>query len=110
MGFIPDEGRSLPPPGIVNRNSVWLAGMGWCSAMLHNGINHKPPLKSGVHRQFLLATIGWFIGYHITKYENYVYAKRDRDVKEYMKLHPEDFPVQEKKTFAEIVEPFQPVR
>lgn len=44
----------------------------------------------GVHRQVLLATIGWFIGYHVTKYENYVYAKRDRDMKEYIRLHPEE--------------------
>lgn len=44
----------------------------------------------GVHRQVLLATVGWFIGYHVTKYENYVYAKRDRDVKEYIRVHPEE--------------------
>ncbi|MEQ2227058.1 hypothetical protein ILYODFUR_033819 [Ilyodon furcidens] len=91
MGFVPDEGKSLAPPGIVNRNSVWLSGMGWVSAMLQNAFNHRPPLKSGVHRQVLLATIGWFIGYHITKYENYTYARLDRDMNEYIKLHPERF-------------------
>ncbi|XP_077396731.1 NADH dehydrogenase [ubiquinone] 1 subunit C2 [Festucalex cinctus] len=110
MGFIPDEGKGLPPPGIVNRNSLWLAGVGWFSAMLQNAILHRPPLKSGVHRQVLLASIGWFIGYHVTKYEKYVYAKLDRDMNEYMKLHPEDFAPKEKKTFAEIVEPFYPAR
>ncbi|KAM9811722.1 NADH dehydrogenase [ubiquinone] 1 subunit C2 [Syngnathus acus] len=110
MGFIPDEGKGLPPPGIVNRNSLWLAGVGWCTAMLQNGLNHRPPLKSGAHRQVLMATIGWFIGYHVTKYENYVHAKLDRDMREYMKLHPDDFAPKEKKTFAEIVEPFIPVR
>ncbi|CAF90247.1 unnamed protein product [Tetraodon nigroviridis] len=72
MGFIPDEGKALPPPGIVNRNSFWLGGVGWCTAMLHNAINHRPPLKSGVHRQVLLTTIGWFLGYHLSKYENYM--------------------------------------
>ncbi|XP_043975600.1 NADH dehydrogenase [ubiquinone] 1 subunit C2 [Gambusia affinis] len=110
MGIVPEEGKSLPPPGIVNRNSVWLSGMGWVSAMIHNAFNHRPPLKSGVHRQFLLATLGWYIGYHLTKYENYTYARLDRDMVEYIKLHPERFETKEKKTFAEIVEPFDPVR
>ncbi|XP_073336771.1 NADH dehydrogenase [ubiquinone] 1 subunit C2 [Pagrus major] len=110
MGLLPDEGKGLPPPGVVNRNSVWLAGSGWLTAMLQNAINHRPPLKSGVHRQVLLSTVGWFIGYHLTKYENYCYAKRDRDVSEYIRTHPAEFPAKENKTFAEIVEPFVPVR
>lgn len=46
---------------------------------------------SGVHRQVLLTTIGWFLGYHLTKYENYVHAKLDREMNEYMKLHLDDF-------------------
>lgn len=45
----------------------------------------------GVHRQLLLTTIGWFLGYHLTKYENYVNAKLDRDMREYIKQHPIDF-------------------
>ncbi|KAM6933243.1 NADH dehydrogenase [ubiquinone] 1 subunit C2 [Xenentodon cancila] len=110
MGFVPEDAKCLPPPGIVNRNSVWMAGVGWITAMLQNAINHRPPLKSGVHRQVLLSTIGWFIGYHITKRENYTYARLDRDMNEYIRLHPEEFKEKEKKTFAEIVEPFHPVR
>ncbi|XP_028321403.1 NADH dehydrogenase [ubiquinone] 1 subunit C2 [Gouania willdenowi] len=110
MGLLPDKAKDLPPPGVVNRNSVWLANIGWCTAMLDNAIRQRPPLKSGVHRQFLYATIGWFVGYHITKYENYVYAKRDHEMNEYIRQHPEEFAPKEKKTFAEIVEPFIPVR
>ncbi|KAG7479903.1 NADH dehydrogenase [ubiquinone] 1 subunit C2-like [Solea senegalensis] len=110
MGFIPDEAKSLPPPGILNRTSLWLGGIGWCTAMLHNAINLRPPLKSGVHRQVLLATIGWFIGYHVTKLENYKYANHDREMIKYMKFHPEEFVPKEVKTFAEINEPFHPIR
>ncbi|KAM4627097.1 NADH dehydrogenase [ubiquinone] 1 subunit C2 [Polymixia lowei] len=110
MGLIPDEGKVLPPPGVVNRSSVWLAAVGWGTAILHNAVNRRPPLKSGLHRQVLFATIGWFIGYHITKYENYTYARLDRDMNEYIRLHPEDFAMKDTKTFAEIVEPFHPVR
>uniref|UniRef100_A0A3Q2Y5T2 NADH dehydrogenase [ubiquinone] 1 subunit C2 n=1 Tax=Hippocampus comes TaxID=109280 RepID=A0A3Q2Y5T2_HIPCM len=99
-----DISKGLPPPGVVNRNSFWLGGMGWCAAIMNGNV------LSGVHRQVLLTTIGWFLGYHLTKYENYVHAKLDREMNEYMKLHPDDFAPKEKKTFAEIVEPFIPVR
>ncbi|KAJ0021879.1 hypothetical protein NQD34_009369 [Periophthalmus magnuspinnatus] len=111
MGFnLPEEAKALPPPGILNRNSLWLGGVGWCVAMFQNGVNHRPPLRSGVHRQALLATLGWFIGYHLTKIENYTYAKRDHEMYSYIKLHPENFVPKEKRTMAEIVEPFHPVR
>lgn len=58
----------------------------------------------GVHRQFLLATIGWFIGYHLTKYENYMYAKLDRDMNEYIRLHPEEFAAKGKLIFSDLVQ------
>lgn len=48
-------------------------------------------ILKGVHRQVLLSTIGWFLGYHISKYETYFYAKRDRDMYKYVELHPEEF-------------------
>lgn len=47
---------------------------------------------TGVHRQALFITVGWFIGYHLTKYENYKYATLDRDMNEYIRLHPNEFP------------------
>lgn len=53
---------------------------------------------TGVHRQALFVTIGWFIGYHLTKYENYTYARLDRDMNEYIRLHPENFPEKGKNT------------
>lgn len=46
----------------------------------------------GVHRQALFITIGWVLGYHLTKVENYKYAKVDRDMKEYIRMHPVEFP------------------
>lgn len=53
---------------------------------------YNPFFCLGVHRQVLLTTIGWFLGYQLTKYANYVNAKLDRDMMEYVKLHPVDFP------------------
>ncbi|MBN3308862.1 NDUC2 dehydrogenase, partial [Amia calva] len=84
--------------------------MGWCTAMIHNCLNRRPALKSGVHRQVLMTSIGWFVGYHLTKWENYTNARRDRDMTQYMRLHPEEFHPQEKKTYAEILEDFHPIR
>ncbi|XP_008307306.1 NADH dehydrogenase [ubiquinone] 1 subunit C2 [Cynoglossus semilaevis] len=109
MGLIPDEAKGLPPPGIMNYNSAWMALMGWCVVMIDNAVKLRPPIRSGVHRQVLGATVGWFIGYHLTKYANYKWAKRDQEMLAYMKFHPEDFQKKEKKTYAEIVEPFKPV-
>ncbi|KAM4795428.1 NADH dehydrogenase [ubiquinone] 1 subunit C2 [Rhinophrynus dorsalis] len=110
MGLLPDEARVLPPPGLVNRNSVWLGLLGYLSAITHNALCRFPALRAGVHRQVLLTSIGVFIGYHVTKYENYKNAKLDRDLFEYMRHHPEDFKKPEKKTMAEVLEEFIPIR
>merc|ERR1712243_469872 len=85
--ILPDEAKDLPPPNLVNHNSVWMAFMGWSTAVLGNAINARPVLKTGVHRQLLLASIGWFLGYHGTRQENYFYAKRDQEVNFYVKTH-----------------------
>lgn len=47
---------------------------------------------AGVHRQALCITLGWFLGYHLTKIENYKYAKLDREMSNYIRLHPAEFP------------------
>ncbi|CAH2225637.1 NADH dehydrogenase [ubiquinone] 1 subunit C2 [Pelobates cultripes] len=69
-----------------------------------------PPLPCGVHRQLLVTSIGVYIGYFLTKNENYQNAKRDRDLYEYMRQHPEDFKKPEPKTMAELLEPWVPIR
>ncbi|GCC38524.1 NADH dehydrogenase [ubiquinone] 1 subunit C2 [Chiloscyllium punctatum] len=110
MGLLPVEAKVLPPPGVVNRNSVWLGFIGWTTAVLQNGLFRRPPLKAGLHRQLLYVTVGWFLGYYVTKIENYKTAKFDREMMEYIRQHPDDFPEKEKKTFAEILENFHPIR
>uniref|UniRef100_A0A6P8SI56 NADH dehydrogenase [ubiquinone] 1 subunit C2 n=1 Tax=Geotrypetes seraphini TaxID=260995 RepID=A0A6P8SI56_GEOSA len=102
--WIPDEARYLPPLNIVNQNSVWV------TSMLDNLVNHQPPLRTGVHHQILFVTVGIFLGYYMTKHENYHNAKLDRDLTEYMQLHPDDFKKKEKKTFAEYLKKFYPIR
>ncbi|KAM9319473.1 NADH dehydrogenase [ubiquinone] 1 subunit C2-like [Gastrophryne carolinensis] len=110
MGLIPDEGRVLPPPNLLNRGSVFLGLLGYTTALLHNATNKYPVLKSGVHRQILLTTVGIFLGYHMTKYENYKLAKKDRELFDYMRRNPELFAQHEPRRIGEITEPFHAVR
>ncbi|NXA48797.1 NDUC2 dehydrogenase, partial [Nothocercus julius] len=71
------------------------------------GLSRRNP---GVHRQILFTTVGWFVGYHLTKRAEYVHAKRDRELFEYVRQHPEDFKIKEKKRMGELLEDFYPVR
>ncbi|NXI64293.1 NDUC2 dehydrogenase, partial [Anseranas semipalmata] len=91
MVFLPDESRSLPPPPIVNTASVGLGLAGWVAALLDNGFSQRPVIRAGVHRQILFTTVGWFVGYYLAKRTEYVHAKLDRDLFEYVRQHPEDF-------------------
>ncbi|XP_061484980.1 NADH dehydrogenase [ubiquinone] 1 subunit C2 [Rhineura floridana] len=107
---LPDEARSIPPPSLANVGSLWGAFMGWTGALLDNGLNKKPILAAGVHRQILWASVGFYIGYYLRKRANYNFARKDRELSEYMKQHPEDFKEKDKKTMAEVLETFYPVR
>lgn len=51
MPFLPDEARSLPPPPLVNKGSVWLGLTGWLAALLDNGFAHRPVLRAGKGRR-----------------------------------------------------------
>ncbi|XP_064500956.1 NADH dehydrogenase [ubiquinone] 1 subunit C2 [Pseudopipra pipra] len=110
MVFLPDESRSLPPPPLFNRGSVWLGFVGWITALLDNTFNQRPVLRAGVHRQVLFTTVGWFVGYYLAKRSDYIYAKKDRELLEYVRHHPEDFKAAEKKRIGELLEDFYPIR
>uniref|UniRef100_A0A8C5M469 Uncharacterized protein n=1 Tax=Leptobrachium leishanense TaxID=445787 RepID=A0A8C5M469_9ANUR len=47
MPWLTDEARSLPPPSIVNKNSVWLGFLGYLAAITNNGIKRLPALRAG---------------------------------------------------------------
>ncbi|XP_023776699.1 NADH dehydrogenase [ubiquinone] 1 subunit C2-like [Cyanistes caeruleus] len=92
MAFLPDESRSLPPPPLLNKEFL------------------SPP-AAGVHRQVLFATVGCFVGYQLVKRAEYVHAKVDRELFEYIRHHPVDFQAKtEKKRIGELLEDFHPVR
>ncbi|NWY34448.1 NDUC2 dehydrogenase, partial [Pheucticus melanocephalus] len=65
----------------------------------------------GIHRQVLLATLGCVVGYHLVKRAEYVHAKVDRELFEYIRHHPADFqPSTEKKRIGQLLEDFHPIR
>ncbi|KAM8923170.1 NADH dehydrogenase [ubiquinone] 1 subunit C2-like [Lycaon pictus] len=64
----------------------------------------------GLHRQLLYVTSFVFIGYYLLRRQDCMYALRDHDMFAYIKSHPEDFPEKDKKTYAELLEEFHPVR
>uniref|UniRef100_A0A670HR97 Uncharacterized protein n=1 Tax=Podarcis muralis TaxID=64176 RepID=A0A670HR97_PODMU len=39
---LPDEARSIPPPRLFNRGSVYLGFLGWISVLLENAIRQRP--------------------------------------------------------------------
>ncbi|XP_015272124.1 PREDICTED: NADH dehydrogenase [ubiquinone] 1 subunit C2-like [Gekko japonicus] len=85
---LPDEARSLPPTPLLNLGSVWM----------------------GVHRQLLYTTVGFYVGHYMARRAAYFYAKRDLDIAEYIRTHPEDFKDKKKRKMAEVLEDFHPIR
>ncbi|NWS89280.1 NDUC2 dehydrogenase, partial [Toxostoma redivivum] len=66
---------------------------------------------AGIHRQVLFATLGCFVGYQLVKRAEYVHAKVDREMFEYIRHHPVDFPGEtEKKRIGQLLEDFHPIR
>ncbi|NXR64022.1 NDUC2 dehydrogenase, partial [Rhadina sibilatrix] len=65
----------------------------------------------GIHRQILFASVGFFVGYQLVKRAEYVHAKVDRELFEYIRHHPVDFqPATEKKRIGQLLEDFHPIR
>ncbi|KAK7804081.1 hypothetical protein U0070_022392 [Myodes glareolus] len=110
LTFLPDEARSLPPPKLNDPRLVYTGFLGYCAGLLNNALQRRPVLKAGLHRQLLYITSFYFVGYYFLKRQEYLYALKDRDMFGYIKLHPEDFPEKERKTYGEILEVFHPVR
>uniref|UniRef100_A0A6J0V4Y8 NADH dehydrogenase [ubiquinone] 1 subunit C2 n=1 Tax=Pogona vitticeps TaxID=103695 RepID=A0A6J0V4Y8_9SAUR len=107
---IPDEVRSLPPQPLFNWCTATLALEGWLGAVLYNALCKRPLLGAGVHRQILWASAGFGIGYYLRKRSDWFYAKKERDMMEYRRHHPEDFQEPEKRYMAEVLEEFHPIR
>ncbi|XP_074160089.1 NADH dehydrogenase [ubiquinone] 1 subunit C2 isoform X2 [Sminthopsis crassicaudata] len=91
LQFLPDEARSLPPPKLTDPRILYTGFMGYCAGLLDNLLHRRPVMTAGLHRQLLYVTSFFFVGYYLIKRQDFKYAERDRDMFQYMKLHPEDY-------------------
>ncbi|XP_012271542.1 NADH dehydrogenase [ubiquinone] 1 subunit C2 [Orussus abietinus] len=70
----------------------------------------KRPLYAGIQRHIICGLIGTGIGYLCkTRYLSKI-ATRDAILRDYIKLHPEDFPPPIKRTFGEVFMKWTPIR
>uniref|UniRef100_H9GIX9 Uncharacterized protein n=1 Tax=Anolis carolinensis TaxID=28377 RepID=H9GIX9_ANOCA len=66
--------------------------------------------KGGVHRQLLWISVGFYFSHCLVRRASYTYAKRDREMFEYIRHHLEDFKEANKKITAEVLESFHSIR
>ncbi|XP_037087274.1 NADH dehydrogenase [ubiquinone] 1 subunit C2-like [Pollicipes pollicipes] len=83
--------------------------MGFGSGFVYN-LFAKKPMFAGIQRHIGLGLAGWMAGVYIEKWLQSSAAERDAVLKHYIQLHPEDFPVPERKKYGEILEDWSPLR
>ncbi|XP_044743236.1 NADH dehydrogenase [ubiquinone] 1 subunit C2 [Chrysoperla carnea] len=70
----------------------------------------RRPVFSGVQKHVLASTIGVVLGKIVDQKRNEYLSERDAVLRHYIELHPEDFPAPERKKFADILQPWIPIR
>ncbi|XP_043278150.1 NADH dehydrogenase [ubiquinone] 1 subunit C2 [Venturia canescens] len=70
----------------------------------------RRPLWAGIQYHFLFGVLGFGAGHLLTERDKYVLARRDAILRDYIRLHPEDFPAPERKKIGELLEDWVPVR
>ncbi|KAK9870335.1 hypothetical protein WA026_006420 [Henosepilachna vigintioctopunctata] len=70
----------------------------------------RRPLMSGMQRTIGITVFGALLGNYAHERRELYYAERDAVLRHYVQLHPDDFPPYERKKFAEVLEPWIPIR
>uniref|UniRef100_A0A1B6DXD0 NADH dehydrogenase [ubiquinone] 1 subunit C2 n=1 Tax=Clastoptera arizonana TaxID=38151 RepID=A0A1B6DXD0_9HEMI len=70
----------------------------------------RRPIFSGIQKHVILTSAGLFIATHLQKRKEAYNAERDDIYRHYIHLHPEDFPIPERKRVGELLKPWVPVR
>ncbi|XP_022218993.2 NADH dehydrogenase [ubiquinone] 1 subunit C2 [Drosophila obscura] len=70
----------------------------------------RRPVLSGIQKHIAFAAIGGGAGYYFDQKRNEYLAKRDAVLRHYIELHPEDFPVKDRKKYGDVLESWVPVR
>lgn len=65
---------------------------------------------SGIQKHLIGTSLGAIGGQFIEERRLNYLSERDAVLRHYIELHPEDFPVPERKKYAEVLEPWIPIR
>ncbi|XP_030380564.1 NADH dehydrogenase [ubiquinone] 1 subunit C2 [Scaptodrosophila lebanonensis] len=83
--------------------------LGFGTAIFVNWGFRRPPF-SGIQKHLAFAAIGGAAGFYFDQKRNEYLAKRDAVLRHYVELHPEDFPVKDRKKYADVLEVWAPIR
>ncbi|EDV30611.1 uncharacterized protein Dana_GF20581 [Drosophila ananassae] len=92
---------------IWNPFACGLAGVG---VALFVNWGFRRPVFSGVQKHIAFGAIGVAAGVYFDKKRDEYLAKRDAVLRHYIELHPDDFPVKDRKKYGEVLESWVPVR
>jgi len=70
----------------------------------------RKPVFSGIQKHLGFSMLGTALGCYYDKARNEYLARRDAVLRHYVELHPDDFPSVRRKKYAEILEPWTPIR
>ncbi|XP_045480337.1 NADH dehydrogenase [ubiquinone] 1 subunit C2 [Harmonia axyridis] len=94
-------------------HNVWgylVGGSLSLGATLYANYGSKRPVMSGLHRIAAFTILGAIAGNYMDNLKKDYDAERDAVLRHYVQLHPEDFPPFERKKYAEVFQPWVPIR
>ncbi|KAF7996357.1 hypothetical protein HCN44_001989 [Aphidius gifuensis] len=83
--------------------------IGLCAPIVANLI-YRRPIWAGIHLHVLMGAGGIGVGELLQRRENYVLAKRDAILRDYITRHPEDFPPPKRETYNDVFLEWVPIR
>ncbi|CAD6998200.1 NADH dehydrogenase [ubiquinone] 1 subunit C2 [Ceratitis capitata] len=107
--LLTDKGERQPSYMSNKFNPVICSILGFGCAVFMNFGLRKPPF-SGIQNHAIFTLIGGGLGVFFDQKREEYLAKRDAVLRHYIELHPEDFPVKERKKYGDILEPWVPIR
>ncbi|XP_055918237.1 NADH dehydrogenase [ubiquinone] 1 subunit C2 [Eupeodes corollae] len=105
------ENRGDRQPTIMNTLFNPLASaLAGCGLAMFINFAYRRPVWSGIQKHIAFTAIGGGLGLYLDKKRNEHLADRDAVLRHYIMLHPEDFPMPERKKYADVLEVWQPIR
>ncbi|XP_017047333.1 NADH dehydrogenase [ubiquinone] 1 subunit C2 [Drosophila ficusphila] len=92
---------------IWNPLACGLAGVG---VAIFVNWGFRRPVFSGIQKHIAFGVLGVGAGSYFDQKRNDYLAKRDAVLRHYIELHPDDFPVKDRKKYGDVLESWVPVR